>query len=272
MPPLHRLPPLRSYLEKKLGAPLDTAGSGPLPILATEPREAGPKRLWAIKIGNRGLVTTCARWVDSLRPVIDSLTLDELFTTFGAYELARVTLPDGVGIWGPSWRYIGDEQCFRPAEIVRPVPFTPSELASIDREIFWHCFDDEAIIGFGIVRNGGIAALSAVRSEGEGIFEIGLDVIPQAKGEGLGRAVFSAAGRWILGKGGLILAITAPWNVPSARLIRSLGLEFLLTDMAGVPGPFYVPPQPLGQPHPGAKLYNYYPDWAMNTQISPRQA
>ena len=93
--------------------------------------------------------------------------------------------------------------------------------------------------------------------------------MPTAKGRGLGRAVVSAAGQWILSHNRLIYATTAAWNVPSARLLRSVGLKHVASIMTGIAGPFRIPPQPLGYPRQGTQIYNYYPDWAMNKEILP---
>ena len=167
--------------------------------------------------------------------------MEELFSTFGGYELARVLLPDGCGVWGPSWFYVGDENCFRDAGDDRPVQLSADELAeTVDHRIFWHCFEAEAMTGFGIFEDGKLVSLAAVRAEDDSVWEIGIDTTPEAKGRGLGRAVTSAAGRWILENNRFVFASTAPWNVRSARTLRSVGLQFIMSVMIGMPGPFYA--------------------------------
>jgi GNAT superfamily N-acetyltransferase len=201
---------------------------------------------------------------------VESLHPDLLFSTFGASELARVTLPYGFGVWGPAWLLFADEASWRPIEDDRPVQLNRPELAGVDYDIFWHCEADGPLAGFGIFEDGRLVALATVRDDGDPVWEIGMDVAPDSKGRGLGRAVVNAAGRWILENGRLILATTAPFNVPSTRTLRSLGLRYLLSEMKGREGLFQVPPQPLGSPYPGAKVYDYYPRWAMNQGIQPR--
>ena len=263
--------PLRTAVQQKLGASLDALGADPIPVLTSEKRESETSPLWALKIGQRGIVSAKTRWVEPLRTVVERFILDELFSIFGAYEMARITLADGVGIWGPSWYYVGDERTFRPPDDERPVQLSRSELAAcIDVEIFWHCPLENALAGFAIFEDDQIVALATVNSTFERVWEIGIEVVPQAKGRGLGRAVVGAAGRWILQNDRLIMATTAPWNVPSARTLRSVGLECVMTDMITMSGHFHVPPQPLGQPYPDAQLYNHYPDWAMNQHILPK--
>ncbi len=262
---------LRPWLDEKLGVSLSLASSAPVPVYESEPRRSGPLALWAVRVGERAIVTARRQWVDALGPLVAGLTQDELFSTFGAYELARVLLPDGFGVWGPSWYFVADDNYFRPVHDARPVKLDADELAkTVDFRIFWHCFPGEAMVSFGIFEaEHRLIALATVRAEDDRLWEIGVDVAPEAKGRGLGRAVVSAAGHWILSHNRIIFATTAPWNVPSARLLRSLGLQFTMASMVGVKGPFRVPPQPLGSPYSGAEIYNYYPDWAVNKAIKP---
>ncbi len=261
---------LRPWLDEKIGVSLDLAGSDPIPVYESEYGSSDSSALFAARVGERGLVATQQRWVKALKPIVANLALDELFSIFGAYELARMLLPDGCGVWGPSWFYVGDADCFRSVEDVRPVQLSADKLAeTVNNRIFWHCFSDEARVGFGIFEEGKLAALATVRAEDDRIWEIGVDAAPEAKGRGLGRAVVSAAGQWILENNRFVLATTAPWNVRSARCLRSVGLQFIMSVMIGSPGPFYVPPQPLGSPYPGAETYSYYPEWAVNKEIKP---
>ena len=134
--------------------------------------------------------------------------------------------------------------------MIVPSKLSAEELVeTVDHRIFWHCFEDEAMTGFGIFEDGKLASLAAVRAEDDRVWEIGIDTAPEAKGRGLGRAVTSAAGRWILENNRFVFASTAPWNVRSARTLRSVGLQFIMSVMIGMPGPFYAAPQPLGTPY-----------------------
>ena len=99
------------------------------------------------------------------------------------------------------------------------------------------------------------------------MYDIGIDALHGSQSRGLGSAVFSAAGNWVLEQGGIPFATAAPWNVPSTRTLRKLGMKYVYSAMFGQTGPFLAPPQPFGQPLPGRPIYNYYPDWAMNKGI-----
>jgi GNAT superfamily N-acetyltransferase len=241
-----------------------------VPVLSLDQESADACPLWCVKIGDTAAVTVRSDLVEGLRPVVAGLPPDLVCSELGAYEMGRVTLPEGFGVWGPTWYLFADQTDWKPVGEHRPVQTSPSDLTSVDRKVFWHNFFEEPIAGFAIYEGGGLAALATVRVEGEPVWEIGMDVSPEAKRRGLGRAVVGAAARWIIDSGRVALATVGTFNIPSARTMRSLGLRYLLTDMKAMMGPHRVPPQTLGQPIPGSEVLDYYPRWAMNKNIKPR--
>ena len=138
------------------------------------------------------------------------------------------------------------------------------------RDRFWHCDWRTAAANFGMVEGDRLVALTTVRDIGAPVFEIGVDVAPDTGLRGLGGAVMKAAYRWILEQGGLVHARTSPWNVPSARLLRSVGLRNVLCELVGTRGGFKVPPQPLGKPRADTVVHDHYPVWAQNSEIVRR--
>ena len=256
----------RAWIEGVLGVPLQELARGPVPVVEADSQAPNTAPLWAVKAGGAGVVAARPEWVRSLGPIVSDLHPDLLFSTLGAYEMSRVTLPDGVGVWGPSWFLLGDATTWRPVDESSVTKVSRQELADVDYDLFWHSRID-CLGAFGIHDDGRLVAMATVRDSGGSVWEIGMDVVPDAKLRGLGRAVVSAAGSWILENGKLVLATTGHFNVPSARTLRSLGLRYVAIEMQGIEGPFLVPPQPIGSPYPGADVHDYYPEWAMNRSI-----
>ena len=279
MPRQSLLTLVEPWTEGRFGIPLSSLGANPVPVFATddEPAQGPPLapslrngRLAAVKVGESAAVVARADLVETLRPIVAGLHPDLLFSPLGCYELAKVTLPKGYSVWGPAWLLFGDESTVRPLTDDRPVQASESDLRDADREIFWHTHIDGSLARFAVFEDDRLVALATVEDEGEPVWEIGMDVVPDAKGRGLGRAVVAAAAEWILQNGRVAMATVGPFNVPSARTLRSVGLRYLMSEFRGVAGPFTVPPQPLGRPYPDAPLYDYYPRWAMNRDIQPR--
>lgn len=257
------------WIEKTIGASFESFGYGEATVVPHPPDYEGVP-LWGCKIGEQAVIACREDWVESLRPIVRGQSLDMLFSTLGTYDLSKITLPENVGVWGVSWFMFADESTLRPVERRDVTYLTSDEMRGLDKDVYWHSFPGNAVAGFAIKEADKIVALAGVRENGEGALDVGMDVLANARGAGLGRAVVSAAGRWILDQGKLVMASTAPFNVPSARTLRSAGLQHVFTAMLGRPGVLKVPPQPLGLPYAGADVYNLYPDWAMNKDIRPR--
>ena len=253
------------WLESHLGIELSRGGTENVPVVAVPNPEL---EFRAVRFGNRHLVVARDSWTPQLRQVCATLEPDLLFSVFGAYELGRVAVPRGFGIWGPSWWLFADKSSWRPRVDHVVTLLSADQCSRIDFEIFWHCYPaDECVASFGIYRDDRLAALATVGDRGQPFMEIGVDVTREHQTRGLGSSVISAAGNWILDQGCLPMASVGPFNVPSARVLRSVGLAYVFSDLVAASGPFKVPPQPLGKPVPEADLLDHYPTWAMNPDI-----
>lgn len=260
---------VRPWIQQRLGFPYSAMSEDRVPVLASD-ADTLDLPLRAIKVSGKAALATRPEWVERLQTIVDDLPLDLLFSVLGAYDLARVTLPDGVGIWGPVWYFFADEECWQPYDDHRPVHLNPKDLTNVDYDLFWHC-SANSLAGFGIFDAEKLIALATVWDSGDPMWEIGMDVVPDAKLTGLGRTVVSAATRWILNNGKFALGTTAPFNVPSARTLRSVGLRHVFTAINGTEGIMQIGPQPLGLPYPAAEVHNLYPEWAMNKDIFPKR-
>ena len=259
--PISRFDGLEEWLTANMGRELQSGVFG-------TPECNHPDPLLAYRIGDLAMIRVVECLAEGVEVVTNRLSQDELFSIFGSYELARVTLGQGISIWGPSLYYFGDSDSFRSTNREIAVPMTKEEVErAVDAKVFWHCDWEKASANFGVLEGDRLVALTTVLPRGGTVFEIGVDVAPGSGLCGLGRSVMSAACRWILDQDGLILACSAQWNIPSVRLLRSMGLRYVLSDLAGRSPPFKVPPQPLGKPIPEAKIYDIYPTWAQNKEI-----
>lgn len=262
---------IESWQESRLGVSLEEAASDSIPVFAAPGvATGGDAGLTAVRMAGRCLAVAREDWVEPLKLATDRMHPDLLFTAFGAYELSRVTLPDGVSVWGPNWYMFADSDSWKGQVDARVTELTAGDLEGIDFELFWHCYGPGSQAAFAVYEGDQLTALATVKDRGQPFMEIGVDVIQGVQSSGLGLAVVSAAGSWILEQGRLPLATVAPFNVPSTRTLRRAGLEYGMTEMSGMDGPFMVPPQPMGTPMPDVDIYDYYPDWAMNKGIRPR--
>ena len=185
---------LQPWLDHQLGISINSADADPVSVYSTPPRQQDQYGLWAVRVGEKGVITTRSEWLNPLKRSIADLSVDQLFSIFGAYELSRITLSDRIGVWGPSWVLVGDSGSFQPLNDERPVQLEADEIAQhADPDLFWHCFPDQPMAGFAIFEAGQLVALASVSPVSDDMWEIGMDVIPEAKERGLGRVVVSAS-------------------------------------------------------------------------------
>jgi len=261
---------VRPWVEDTLGCPFPDSGSEPLVVSA--PDQVNGQPVFGVRRNMQSAFAVRDQWLESFGELSAQMHPDLLFSITGAYDLSRVTLPDGVNVWGPAPGYVADASTWIPNSGSAAERLTSEQIALIDFKTFWHCADvDEAIAYFGIYEGERLVSLCSVIDHGFKVYEIGIDVVPDAKSQGLGSAVWSATGDWILGEGAVIFASAALWNVPSGRNIRRRGLRYVYSSMLGNIGPFKVPPQPLGTPLPGMTMTDIYPRWAMNKAIQERE-
>ena len=259
---------VKTWLKDRQQIPLSLGSTDQVPVIGLP----DPKfEVRAVSCDGHYLIVARDSWTSELGQVCANLEPELLFSVFGAYELGRVAVPRGFSIWGPSWWLFADQTSWHSRISHDIVQLSAAELAKADQEVFWHCYTStEAVAAFGICLGGDLRALATVRDLGQPFMEIGVDVAPNEQTKGFGRSVVSAAGDWILQQGCFPVAGTAPFNIPSARVLRSVGLAHGFSDMVAMTGPFRVPPQPLGKPTTDADLVDHYPEWALNSDIRRR--
>ncbi|HIF73117.1 MAG TPA: hypothetical protein EYQ61_11260 [Dehalococcoidia bacterium] len=257
---------VRPWIEASLGYPLPEAGDG-TPTLGATPVGVDVGPFFAVRVDDVVAVSARSEWHEDLRPILDEIHPDLLFSVAGTFEFSRVTLPDGVAVWGPVPCYVADETTWKSANDPRVVKLTESQVSEIDWKIFWHCAGPESLAHFGIYEGGKLVSLSSVLDKGFSIYEIGVDAVQGSQARGLGTAVVGAAGDWILEHGATPFASAAAWNIASGRNLRRLGLQYTYSALISWEGEFMIPPQPIGQPLPEHAVYDKYPRWAMNKDI-----
>tara|TARA_Y100000814_G_scaffold290693_1_gene265726 strand:- start:8796 stop:9626 length:831 start_codon:yes stop_codon:yes gene_type:complete len=221
----------------------------------------------AVKINGKTAFTANKYIIKNLEPIISKLSTDEIFSTFGSFELSKITLPFGYGVWGPTWFMFTDTFCFDFSKDINIIDINEIEILKIDNKIFWHVAIQESIKSYGVYKNNNLIAVSTVQDRGDDVYEISMDVHPNAQSSGLGKALVSKAVNYVISLDKIAMASVGIFNIPSNRTLRSVGMEMLITDMKGLPGDFMIEPQPLGEPAPGYTVLNRYPYWAMNQNI-----
>ena len=86
-------------IEQSLGGPFPIAHNDSPAIIGRKGSDDQPP-LIAIRRREIVAVGTRDEWLSGVHSVVERLHPDLLFSVVGEYELSRVTLPDGVAVWG----------------------------------------------------------------------------------------------------------------------------------------------------------------------------
>ena len=94
---------LRPWLEIYSGVPLASFGLESMPVLLRSQPLSEPTGLLAIRLGQQSaMVVDDADLALKLQPLVYDLHPDTIFSTFGVFELSRLTLSQGISVWGPK--------------------------------------------------------------------------------------------------------------------------------------------------------------------------
>ncbi|MDP6823647.1 MAG: hypothetical protein QF554_10180 [Dehalococcoidia bacterium] len=94
---------IKEWQEARLGVSLETALSESAPVVARPSSPDGDDAgLTAVRLDGHSLIVAREDWAEAIGRVTAGMHPDLLFTPFGAYELSRVTLPDGISVWGQT--------------------------------------------------------------------------------------------------------------------------------------------------------------------------
>jgi hypothetical protein len=230
--------------------------------LAVLPRRA-PEGPLAVRVGDGALLLAEPGWQAAWERLARDLTLEQLFSVYGVYELARAALPDGVSPFGPVWCFLVDRAQLvpPPAALEEVVGLDGAACRALPEATYWHCSPSKAARGFSVASGGRVVALATVWQTPESFWEIGVDVLTAAQGRGLGRAVSWAAADWILERAPLAYYTTGAFNVPSNRNARALGFRHCWSVINGLTGPFLAPPGPRGRPLPDVEPRPYWREY-----------
>ena len=141
---------LLPWIENYSRASLSSFGSKTMPLIVPVHPLEEPTEILAIQIGNQtALILNNSDIAPKLEGLLQDLNPDMIFSTFGFYELSRVTLPYGISMWGPNWFLFGEESTIEDNIDNRVEKISGNDLNEVDYKQFWHCYP-KAIAAFGI--------------------------------------------------------------------------------------------------------------------------
>ncbi|QHT63236.1 GNAT family N-acetyltransferase [Paenibacillus lycopersici] len=181
-----------------------------------------------------GAVVACSRdrfaWAEEQ---LGSLSRGQLFSAQTAAKLQALVEPDAQFMAGPDQKYVCSAEelaAYRIPEGVRVAMYEDGEIASLYRHAaFTHALGFRADsprpdrLAAAAEWNGKIVGIAGASEDCEHMWQIGVDVLPECQGRGIGQAIVGTLTKAILAKGIVPYYSTEVSNLRSRQLAVRLG-------------------------------------------------
>jgi GNAT superfamily N-acetyltransferase len=201
-----------------------------------------PARPLSIGTCGRGVVVLCGdERRAALRALLADATREEIFAAGVVARLVELVQHDGQVLRGPNLTFICS------ADRLRPAPSPPGvtvdlllkdQLGAISqRAAFSHALSATerpgrpTVAAAIAVAGESIVGVAAAGADSDDLWQIGVDVLPEAQGSGVGRAVVAPLTRWILDQGRVPYYAAATGNIRSQALAASVGFRPAWTEL-----------------------------------------
>ena len=201
-----------------------------------------PARPLAIGTFGRSVVVLCDDdRQESLRTILKDASRDEIFAAGVVSRLAEFASRDGQIVHGPHLTFLVSSDRLRPVATPDGVSIAlllEGRIGAIpDRAYFPHALPATerpgrpTVAAATALARGYVVGVAAAGADSDDLWQIGVDVLPEAQGSGVGRAVVAALARWILDQGRVPYYAAATGNIRSQALATSVGFRPAWTEM-----------------------------------------
>ena len=191
------------------------------------------KPLMLVTMGAGVVVTSHPERSAWLRETLQGLDRDVVFAASTVARVAEYVSQDGQELFGPNPKYVCARESFRPADVPRDVQINMVEREDMS-ELYRHAgfrhalvyrMDDPRpnMVATVATRGGEIVGVAGAGADCDAMWNIGIDVVEVARGQGIGRALVSALTETVLDRGRVPYYSTAVSNIRSRNVAISLG-------------------------------------------------
>ena len=203
--------------------------------------QVGEKPLQLVTIGN-GVVISChpdhLGWANAQT---QGILRDDIFSASLIGKLAARIDPDRQQLHGPYLRYAASHDRFRPAQGRHDAAIEliadDQVWSLVNHPDFPHALSPSpgrkgSRLVAAVARDGArMIGVAAACEETAGLWQIGVDVIPEMQGTGIGRQIVSTVTQSIFEAGGVPYYTAAPSNIASCSTALGLGFWPAWTDL-----------------------------------------
>ncbi len=239
-----------SMLTAETGCEVEQLSDGGIHVVARVPERRSwqehrafnphPGRISAVTLGEGAVISVDAEDLDWARQTFTASSRDELFRDQMLVELVHHGAQKDLTVYGPYPRFTSPR-----ANLIEP-PYSPeytvrvtdleTELSAnptmIDRTQYPNAvFRGPGVSGRPMVLaavaelQGAIVGIAGASKDSEFMYQIGIDVLPRHRGNGLAPAITATAARAVFDAGALPYYGTSNANIPSMRTAIAAGLR-----------------------------------------------
>ncbi|MFC1859100.1 GNAT family N-acetyltransferase [Thermodesulfobacteriota bacterium] len=223
---------IRFFLEQKMRMPLSDLPTEGIEIRESSRNKDAPwKRLSISRVGNGALVTGISRIIRAVEPVIQNMSIWELFHPYGLAELRyALSQADGKSLREGFHYTLAEKQYIHPADtspapvkvlVENEDPENKNPQSGLQRSSSGKYFQP----AFAVYDNGKEAAYSGIHWVAPEIVEIGVETQETHRKRGYGFVLVAAATEWVLNQGALAYYRVFPTNTASIHIARKLGYK-----------------------------------------------
>lgn len=216
-------------------------------IVPHEQREGGrgfqvsAKSFQLVTIGDGVVIATCPDHLDWARNQMSGMSRDDLFSAAMIGKIATRIDPDTQQLHGPYLRYAVSSDRFRPAsgqhgDMIELIA-DEQVWALVNHPGFPHALSlspgrKGGRLAAAVASDGSrMIGVAAACEEAAGLWQIGVDVLPEARGMGIARQVVGEVAQAILDRGGVPFYTAAASNIASCSTAIGLGFWPAWTDI-----------------------------------------
>ena len=198
----------------------------------------------AVTTGVGGVVSASGQWVEAIRAIYDGVERDQIFEPAHMGQVADLAGKSGVMIFGPYPRFIAYPETIATGHI-RKVPTVellegdPGDRFDLSDWPFALTPNRQAsrpVKAVSIARNGSkLIGLASITADSAQLWQIGLDVVDDHRGKGVGTALTLALAKFALDSDAVPYYGATAANIPSIRTAISAGLKLAWMEVFSVP-------------------------------------
>ncbi|HEY7415117.1 MAG TPA: GNAT family N-acetyltransferase [Ktedonobacteraceae bacterium] len=191
------------------------------------------KSLSMVTMGKSVRISCSADWIDWAKKYLGSLTREQLFSASTIAQIQHYVELDRQWIAGPVQKYVCSRDDLKPFFVPEEINVTLVERKDIpslyEHDQFQHALSNQVqsvrpdVLASVAEHRGNVVGIAGASADCEVMWQIGVDILAEHQGRGIGKALVGTLTRALWKKGIIPYYSTTVSNLQSRQLASSLG-------------------------------------------------